>query len=394
MAVHEIIPSSNVLAVDIRDTLGESTNALDKLFLSQNINMFALRKPVRLPELFPNMSNEEWCKGIGLNYGIGVPAPTTLDGLSASVWTYERPRGGTSEPFRLQDFAGYRRSCPTPYYNCPAEMYINKDQQNNVVIQCYPNSESLTVGFDKYSKFLGHPDGVGGKFYAAIHVKDSSNDGGYVKTYEAPISGSDQPIDFNFEGLPAKYRQGRLTVVCFFASKMLTSWTSANSLPLGFLCYGGYGRVSYETYVTTFVFPPELIASLDREYVFVDSTTWVNVIVRNTRTDGKYINLSDGIYPTKAKLDYDVTSATGDYASASGQYFDVVSGSPNLAPGASCTIRFDRMLGYTENGQQAFPPSGFVGWCYASLYYGRRNDTPGLESTALININIKLTASM
>lgn len=383
------------LVTDVRNTLGLSNtidnNDVAKLCKNDRVNMFALYKPLWRTCYFHD-EDAKWYEG-AMNFGIIVPEPSTLTDLSKSVWRWDKPTGGHTAPYRLDDFVGYRHKCPTPWYSVPAEMYINKDQQNNVARHCYPLSESNTVGFERYSKYLMHPDGAGGKFYAAIHVKDSSNDGGYVKTYEAPISGSDQPIGFNFEGLPAKYRQGRLTVVCFFASKMLTSWTSANSLPLGFICYGGYGRVSYETYVTTFVFPPELFAYLDRVYEFKDVPEPVYVVIQNNRTDGKYIQLGDDVYPNKVKLDYDVTSASGEYTKATGQYIDIVSGNQNLAPGATCTIRFDRMLGYTENGQQMFPPDGFVGWCGATLYYGRRNDTPGLENTPLISIDVKLTSS-
>lgn len=393
------IPKSDDLRAftrDIADTLQIASNSVERvkplrLCVSDKVNMFSLNKPLWRTCDF-HTDDPDWQKG-AMNYGIIIPSPTTVDNLPNSKWSWDKPTGGAASPYRLQDFEGYKHKCPTPYYNVPSEMFVNKDLQNNVVRQSYPMSDTHTVGFDKYKVQLSSASGGNQNFYAAIWVRDQSNDGGYIKTYEAPINGNDQPIDFSFVGLPEKYKQGTLKVCCFISNKMQTSWISATRLPLEFLCWGGYGIVDYTTYVSTYVAPAELTAYLDRNYTFIDTAEAVNVIVKNIRTDGKSIDLGDETQPSKAKLSYEVTSASGETFSASNQYFSIIAGSRVIAPNQTCTIRFDRMVGYTENGQQVFPPDGFTGTCFATLLYGRRNDYEGLNSSLLINIQIPFIGS-
>lgn len=394
---NSIIPFNSapeIYVTDVADTLRCASNDLARqnqfrLCVHNNINMFSLNKPVSLPDYFPSRGDEQWCKGIGLNYGIVIPSPSTTDNLPNSAWVYDRPTG----PYRLHDFVGYRHKAPTPYYRVPTEIYTNKDLQNNKATACYPMSQSGTVGFDKYKIQLSAASGGNQNFYAAIFIRDSSNDGGYIKTHHSPISGGDDNIEFDLHGLPAKYQQGQLRVCCFIANKAQVDWISATRLPLGFLCWGGYGTVNYTTYVTTYKYPAELIAELDGYYAFVDIAEPVLVRITNKRTDGQSIDLRDGVQANKVKIDYEVTSASGETSKVTNTNAQLVSGSAVLAPNQSCVIRFDKMQGYTENGQPSFPPQGFTGWSYATLWYQRRNDIGTSTMELLININIQFTAS-
>lgn len=385
-----------VFVTDIADTLRCASNDLARqrqfrLCVHSNINMFSLKKPVPYMNYFPNRANDEWCKGTAMNYGIVIPAPSNTDYLPNSRWLYDKPTGGDRAPFRLYDFVGYRHKCPTPYYVVPSEMYTNKDLQNNKVTACYPLSESGSVGFDKYKNQLIGQSGAF-NFYAAIFVQNASNDGGYIRTHHSPIGGSEDKIEFDHYGLPSDYQQGVVKVCCCIASQPVIDWTSALDLPLDVFLFGGYGVVNYTTYLSTYKYPAELISELDRQYTFIDMAETVYIIVRNTRNDGKSIDLRDGV-TSNAKIKYEVTSATGDTASVSQYGCPVVAGNAVLEAGQTCTLRFDRMLGYTENGQQAFPPSGFRGNCYATLWYQRRNDIGTSTWELLANINIPLIAT-
>ena len=98
--------TSNITTSLVRSTLGESNNRVSLLCRSVNINMFSKRKPVRDSRIsIP--ANEV---GTADNYGIVIP---TWDGTN-QAWTYNRPRGGANEPFRLGDFRGYLHSAEIP----------------------------------------------------------------------------------------------------------------------------------------------------------------------------------------------------------------------------------------------------------------------------------------
>lgn len=384
------------LTNDVADTLGVQQHELAynrpcRLCVDDRVNMFSLNKPLWRTCDF-HSDDPDWQKG-AMNYGIIIPSPTTIDNLPHSKWGWDKPTGGATSPYRLEDFVGYKHKCPTPYYKVPKEIYTNKDLQNNKVTACYPMSDTYTVGFDKYKVQLSSASSGNQNFYAAIWIRDQSNDGGYIKTHHSVISGGEDKIEFDLHGLPAKYQQGQLQVCCFITNMLQVDWVSATQLPLGFIAWGGYGTVNYTTYVTTYKYPAELIAELDGYYSFVDMAEPVSIRITNKRTDGKSIDLRDGAQSNKVKIDYEVTSASGETSKVTNTNAQLVSGSAVLAPNQSCVIRFDKMQGYTENGQPSFPPQGFTGWCYATLWYQRTNDIGTATMELLININIQFTAS-
>lgn len=120
MAVHEIIPSTNVKMEDIRDTLnaneGNVTNVLGTFFTdSAKINIFAARKPFEIANRETALSEDEfWQNGFGLRAYtfLGTSAEFISDmasKLADSEWVARR--GMTylkvSTAKRLSDFRGY-----------------------------------------------------------------------------------------------------------------------------------------------------------------------------------------------------------------------------------------------------------------------------------------------
>lgn len=98
--------TTNISISLVKNTLGDSAIDVGGLCKSQLINMFAKRKPVRDARLIVPIEEV----GTSNNYGINVPI---WNGTN-QVWEYLKPRGGSTEPFRLADFAGYDHTAGIP----------------------------------------------------------------------------------------------------------------------------------------------------------------------------------------------------------------------------------------------------------------------------------------
>lgn len=108
---------------DVKSVLGESSNDLAALCKSSKINVWAKYKPTCYPSPFP----DDWYKARDGNYGISVPYYNTLKSLYNAYfiegdenhdngYAYERPSGGSAEPYRLGDFRGYNSRATSPIY--------------------------------------------------------------------------------------------------------------------------------------------------------------------------------------------------------------------------------------------------------------------------------------
>lgn len=115
MAVQTKIPASNVLAVDIRDTLNANgsscTNDIISFFDSRaKINIWSFRKPYSYSEELFKLNNEQIrnlnCGLNPLSLGAYTQIPSKMDG-NMNGWTYTRPGGGQTDPYRLGDYVGY-----------------------------------------------------------------------------------------------------------------------------------------------------------------------------------------------------------------------------------------------------------------------------------------------
>lgn len=85
--------------------------------------MWAKYKPTCYPSPFP----DDWYRARDGNYGISVPYYNTLESLYNAYfidgdenhdngYAYERPSGGSAEPYRLGDFRGYNSRATSPIY--------------------------------------------------------------------------------------------------------------------------------------------------------------------------------------------------------------------------------------------------------------------------------------
>ena len=103
---------------DVKTALGESTDSLISLCTSENINVWSKWKPVK-SDLVPMT----YAALKAMKYGITILQSNTAAGLLTLVqnangvgYTYTRPTGGSSSPYRLRDFRYYNKDAGVPIY--------------------------------------------------------------------------------------------------------------------------------------------------------------------------------------------------------------------------------------------------------------------------------------
>lgn len=159
MAVYNILPTSNLKAEDIRDTLanggGSVSNDTTTFFKSTaKINWASKHKPVRLGTNFcqdfdtskPNY-HVGWWKSTDGNCGLTPRQVTSFNNLMEVLdgtdpmngWTYNLPTGGSTFPYRLGDYAGYSAVArPMSYdFTCPDKVENKSSSKLDAI--CYFN---------------------------------------------------------------------------------------------------------------------------------------------------------------------------------------------------------------------------------------------------------------
>lgn len=111
-----VIPNSDIqLATEIGQVLnsaGGSVNinqSLTYFTASAKINKWSKKKPVVYPSDFPNLDSDWWRASDGW-CGFEPMAENSdpiTDYRNGTGWIYRLPKGGSSEPYRLNDFVGY-----------------------------------------------------------------------------------------------------------------------------------------------------------------------------------------------------------------------------------------------------------------------------------------------
>ncbi len=155
MAVHSIIPTSNVLMADVRDTLnangGNVGNDLASFFTdAANINPFSKKKPVVLTKNFCQDFDSsavnydaDWWKGTNMDCGLQLKSvvnyaslPEAYDG-DMNGWVYRKPTGGSNEPLRLGDFVGYYPDAmPMLFGFVASDLIVSKTQGSEITFMC------------------------------------------------------------------------------------------------------------------------------------------------------------------------------------------------------------------------------------------------------------------
>lgn len=136
------LPTTDISASLVRDTLGESTTNIGALCTSPNINMWSRRKPVRDPRVVINTYSDI---GKGADGMCGLILPP-WEGNDTLLTYYAKPRGAGgpySEPYRLGDFRGYidKKILPITILPKPASIPISTQEGGGVLSNVYTNPQ-------------------------------------------------------------------------------------------------------------------------------------------------------------------------------------------------------------------------------------------------------------
>lgn len=122
------LPNSNISVAMVKSELGAATNDVGQLCIHPNVNKWSKYKPVRHSSVVP-ITEAQFKES---NYGFNI-ASNTSNNFTGS-WSYVKPVGGNSSPFRLTDFGGYDKLEQPPIYL--TENYLN--QEWNVFLDSNP----------------------------------------------------------------------------------------------------------------------------------------------------------------------------------------------------------------------------------------------------------------
>lgn len=146
MSIVNGIITAPVSIEDVKKVLNESSNDIANLCKSHNINMWSKYKPVKLRKKFVtdtlNSDGKSWTAPSGrLGWWLGnntvddaalvIPLVTSKSNFddNKAKWTYNKPYGGDSSPYRLSDFAGYwddAQAPISPAYPVTNEFFISE----------------------------------------------------------------------------------------------------------------------------------------------------------------------------------------------------------------------------------------------------------------------------
>ena len=126
-----MLPNSGITTTLVANELGVSTHSVSQLCTSSNINIFSKYKPVKWPYTNVDGVTDRW-RSVNGNCGILVPDATSLPSSGPMAkWQHDKPRGGSSEPYRLGDFRGYNHSAPAFF-----KMYPDPAMRKGEAFKC------------------------------------------------------------------------------------------------------------------------------------------------------------------------------------------------------------------------------------------------------------------
>lgn len=157
MAVLTKIPTTGIREIDVRDTLNANGSSVNDTWASlcgnPNNNGNSKHKPVRLNVNFcqdhdPNGANyvKDWWKSTDGLCGFNIDAAkasgwstlvTLYDG-GQNGWIYQPPQGGTAQPYRITDFAGYYPAARPLSHGFSAPVTVYKTQTSASAAMALP----------------------------------------------------------------------------------------------------------------------------------------------------------------------------------------------------------------------------------------------------------------
>lgn len=210
---------------DVKAVLGISSNDLSGLCTSTKINMMAKYKPVRYSADTMSQwdtsnntwkSSATWYKANNGAWGANVYSSTTWANIvnyttgNTNGWGQSWPAGGSSAPYRLQDFAGYSHDSGHYYIDCPTSALTSSTVTVSLKGQ---GTNGISINSRLNTYYLGA---------AFVNTGNTT-----VRRLKTSTSTSSTAVTFSSIYFGAS---GTFRIVPFFSSKVISE---GNSIPSG-----------------------------------------------------------------------------------------------------------------------------------------------------------------
>ncbi len=148
---------------------GQTVRKVDvgRLCTHANINMWAKYKPVAFESVNALTDTER----ASVDWGFRAFSYPTYQEAAASGWTYKKPMGGKSEPFRLADFEKYNHEAQPFVTSVPQDVTVS-----NQIPQMFELGIDLNASDFELVDFSGN---IGSFYYGIVFVKGDSK---YIQT--------------------------------------------------------------------------------------------------------------------------------------------------------------------------------------------------------------------
>lgn len=214
-------------AVSIRDVqraIGSSSADLGTLIRNGNINKWARYKPVAYAGVSKIRSRDIRTYGLpftpdpvfdaktGLNVGLMTGTPSDVAGWTDVEIAYERPSGGTAQPFRLTDWSGYNH-----YAQKPARFIwkntFKKDQMMSCTVSIYDRSTAGEDGYITFNDLISDPS-----------FAQSAEKRLCMAVYDMTVSDTEPSFYFFSEKFTTIGSMGTMSVSCTLRNSSFAQW--------------------------------------------------------------------------------------------------------------------------------------------------------------------------
>lgn len=235
--------TTNISVDLVNTTIGEGSNDLRALCVSNRINKWSKYKPVVFAGDTDLLANFNWWKTLDNFCGLSIEKHATIESLisaveNGTVWTYNHPTGGAISPYRLGDFRKYLHAATAPV----EEFYTPGISYNNLSTSKVAGSISFIMGAENSSQ-LGLDDIEDfANYYFGIAIKRKVGPSDYLRWCTEPnkISGTDAAIEIAINTLPV----GTYVMYPFLSSVKKTDPTAVASST--FIAFDGIVKAEFE----------------------------------------------------------------------------------------------------------------------------------------------------
>ncbi|MHB9056210.1 MAG: hypothetical protein ACYC2P_08685 [Paludibacteraceae bacterium] len=213
-----------------------SSGDLGYLITNGVINKWSWRKPCRINNIFTTVENNMDYTLSSTRNGMLIPNEVGAgSAVLSGTWTYERPTGTSTFPYRFSDFYGYNKNAVIPFeIEIPTAIAVNPTGVQVKLI--------LKSGL-KQSNIEG-ANAMGVNWFGVMIEKDTSV---YYKTHGNSVGVGGLILDIS--DCPLFSTSGTVTIYCMLSSAAIAPWVTSTTNTLYSL--NGETEIAYKTITLT-----------------------------------------------------------------------------------------------------------------------------------------------